>query len=181
MKALFCLYSAPLMESAHSSSAPLAGNLRPRKSTRMVGEWWHWAKSSFPLRSSSQSISLCCLHLWTVGVGGHGGYLWCPAPFKLGNKVIRQGMEQMVMSGKRKNQFGGKSAPAPQGATQQGTGTGKAIHRELYVLSLWAAHSISCLLCLSIPTSPASFPQLLTTPHFSRDGNTCAPTAPTPC
>lgn len=178
MKALFCLYSAPLMESACSSSAPLAGNLRPRRSARMVGEWWQGAKTLFPLGSLAQSISLCCLHLWTVGVGEHGGCLWCPTPCKLGNKVMRQTMEQMVMPGERKNKFGWKSSSTPQGATQQGAGTGKTIHREAHVLPPWAAHPISCLPCLSIPISPASFPRQITTSHFSRDGSTCAPTAP---
>lgn len=181
MKALFCLYSAPLMESARSSSAPLVGNLGPRKSSRMVGEWWHRAKNSFLLGSLAQSISLCCLHLWTAWVGEHGGFLWCPALCKLGKKVIKQGMEQTVMPGKRKNKLQWKSAPTLQGATQQGTGSGKTIHVEPQMFPTCAAHSHFPACCgLSIPTSPASFPALITTSHSSGDGSTCAPTAPKP-
>ena len=93
MKALFCLYSAPLIESARASSTPLAGNLRRG---RVQGRQRNGGGGQKPShrsklrkgRSLAQSISLRCLRRRTVRAGKHGGRLWprCPAPCKLGER-----------------------------------------------------------------------------------------------
>lgn len=124
MKALFCLYSAPLIESVRASSTPLAGNLRRGRVQGQQRSSGEGQGTFLPLGQASQELEFGSKHQMTVQSGDCGG---CPqhrypAPCKLGEwsgcYEARKGASANVRNEKGSN-MGGKSAPTlPQGPRQ---------------------------------------------------------------
>lgn len=109
MKALFCLYSAPLIESARTSSTPLAGNLRRGRVRGWQRNGSGGKKISLPLGQASQGQEFSSKHFLALPPRARERWgrlrLWCPALRKLSKRSRR---ESVPMPGKRKVRLWGE-------------------------------------------------------------------------
>jgi len=181
MKALFCLYSAPLIESAHASSTPLAGNLRRGRARGRQGNGGGGQKppscrgKHHQGRGLAEGTALPCFQRRTVRGGEGGGCLWprYPAPRELGEQGgHRKGREQNATLGRR-------------GAWTRGgeiSSSSPPASRQSHASSLCSLPSPACRGLSISSTTPGTLP----TPHHDDPSlrgwrhPTCAPTAPRP-